>query len=136
MRFDGDCLQSLCLKENLTVTNCLFLFRRFIQVKRKSFDASIFNDNPMTKSLAEESIENNQHLFSTINKTKHFYSYFEHFLFENETVERLFFISTHRNRIKKQLTRSFKFPETEKLPNRSENEKKNNRHLKEKIGVD
>ena len=93
----------------------------FIPAKHKAFDASIFNDNPMTKSLAEESIENNQRFFSQGNKTKrNTFSSFEHFYPKRKQWKDLF-ISTQWNRWKtieeKRLSRSFKFGAAKKSTN-------------------
>ena len=52
--FDGDWRRVWCLMENLTATT---LLGTILQAKHRSFDASTFNDNPMTKSLTEKSIE-------------------------------------------------------------------------------
>ena len=79
-----------CSTENLIVTTFLFLFRRFIQVKHKSFDASI-------KSLAEESIDKTN--VSSLKQNTLFF--IRIFLFENKTVGKDFFISTERKWWKK-----------------------------------
>ena len=72
-------------------------FLNFIQAKHKSFDASIFNDNPMTKSLAEKSIEKTN--VSSSKEGKDFFSSVEHFYSKRKRSKDLF-ISTYWDRWK------------------------------------
>ena len=72
----------------------------FIQAKHRTFDPSIFNDNPMTKSLAEESIEKTN--VSSPKKTK-----------ENKTLSSF----EHLYPKRKQWKRSFHFNSSKSMKN-------------------
>ena len=102
------------------MTTFLFLFRRFIQVKQKSFDASI-------KSLAEESIEKIN--VSSPKETKqNIFFFIRIFLSKKKNVEKIF--SFQLNEIdEKQFSRSLKFAADKKSTNR----RKKKHHFKEKI---